>query len=104
MWDVGGSRRARVGCLRLQGHGVRPCPGIGERGQGGASADDYAIASGSDLPFEDARFDLVVAYNVLMDVEDVSATLKEIKRVLRPAGMLVISIVHLFSDRGRFAS
>ena len=75
MWR--GSRRARAGCLRLQGHGVRPCPGIGERGQGGASADDYAIASGSDLPFEDARFDLVVAYNVLMDVEDVPATLKE---------------------------
>jgi len=68
------------------------------------SADDYAIASGTDLPFEDARFDLVMAYNVLMDVEDVSATLKEIRRVLRPAGMLVISIVHPFSDRGRFAN
>jgi 2-polyprenyl-3-methyl-5-hydroxy-6-metoxy-1,4-benzoquinol methylase len=39
------------------------------------SAEDYAIESGSDLPFEDARFDLVMAYNVLMDVEDVSATL-----------------------------
>src|SRR5277367_6729574 len=60
------------------------------------SADDYAIASGSDLPFEDARFDLVMAYNVLMDVEDVSATLKEIRRVLRPSGMLVVSIVHPF--------
>ncbi len=68
------------------------------------SADDYAIASGTDLPFEDARFDLVMAYNVLMDVEDVPATLKEIRRVLRPAGMLVISIVHPFSDRGRFAT
>jgi SAM-dependent methyltransferase len=68
------------------------------------SADDYAIASGSDLPFEDARFDLVVAYNVLMDVEDVPATLKEIRRVLRPVGMLVISIVHPFCDRGRFAT
>jgi len=42
------------------------------------SADDYATASGTDLPFEDARFDLVMAYNVLMDVEDVSATVKEI--------------------------
>ena len=68
------------------------------------SADDYAIASGTDLPFDDARFNLVMAYNVLMDVEDVSATLKEMRRVLRPAGMLVISIVHPFSDRGRFAN
>jgi ubiquinone/menaquinone biosynthesis C-methylase UbiE len=68
------------------------------------SADDYAIAPGADLPFEDDRFDLVVAYNVLMDIEDVPATLKEINRVLRPAGRLVISIVHPFSDHGRFAS
>ncbi len=68
------------------------------------SADDYAIAPGTDLPFADARFDLVMAYNVLMDVEDVPATLKETRRVLRPAGTLVISIVHPFSDRGRFAT
>ena len=68
------------------------------------SADDYAVASGTDLPFADARFDLVMAYNVLMDVEDVPATLKEIRRVLRSAGTLVVSIVHPFSDRGRFAT
>jgi ubiquinone/menaquinone biosynthesis C-methylase UbiE len=68
------------------------------------SADDYVVASGTALPFEDARFDLVMAYNVLMDVEDVPATIKEIRRVLRPAGMLVVSIVHPFSDRGRFAT
>ncbi len=68
------------------------------------SADGYAVASGTDLPFADARFDLVMAYNMLMDVEDVPATLKEIRRTLRPAGMLVISIVHPFSDRGRFAA
>jgi SAM-dependent methyltransferase len=68
------------------------------------SADDYAIASGTDLPFDDARFNLVMAYNVLMDVQDVPATLKEIRRVLRPAGVLVISIVHPLSDHGRFAT
>jgi len=70
------------------------------------SADAYAIASGADLPFEHTSFDLVMAYNVLMDVEDVDvpATLREIRRVLRPAGMLVVSIVHPFSDRGHFAT
>jgi SAM-dependent methyltransferase len=73
-------------------------------GKEAQSADDYAIASEPDLPFEDARFDLVMAYNVLMDVEDVTGTLKEIRRVLRPAGTLVISIVHPFSDRGRFVN
>jgi len=68
------------------------------------SADDYVIASGAELPFRDARFDLVVAYNVLMDVEEVPAVVREIRRVLRSAGVLVISIVHPFSDRGRFAT
>jgi SAM-dependent methyltransferase len=67
------------------------------------SADAYGIAAAADLPFENCSFDLVVAYNVLMDVEDVPAALKEIRRVLRPSGTLVISIVHPFADRGRFA-
>jgi ubiquinone/menaquinone biosynthesis C-methylase UbiE len=43
-----------------------------------------------------------VAYNVLMDVEDVPAALKEIRRVLRPSGTLIISIVRPFADRRLF--
>src|SRR5262249_25528155 len=42
--------------------------------------------------------------NVLMDVDDVPAALKEVRRVLRPSGTLVVSIVHPFTDRGRFAA
>jgi SAM-dependent methyltransferase len=67
------------------------------------SARDYAVASAAMLPFADAQFDLVVAYNVLMDVEDIPAALKEFRRVVRPAGQLVISICHPFVDHGRFA-
>jgi SAM-dependent methyltransferase len=66
------------------------------------SADEYAIADCKDLPFKDEEFDLVMAYNVLMDVEDVSATLKEIRRVMKPNAVLLISLVHPFRDRGRF--
>jgi SAM-dependent methyltransferase len=67
------------------------------------SAPDYAVATAAGLPFADARFDLVMAYNVLMDVEDVPAALQEIRRVMRPSGQLVMSICHPFADRGRFA-
>ena len=67
------------------------------------SADAYKIAAAADLPFKNCSFDLAVAYNVLMDVDDVPAALKEVRRVLRPSGTLVISIVHPFADRGRFA-
>lgn len=68
------------------------------------SAHEYAVADVRSLPFEDASFDLVMAYNVLMDVEDVPASMREIRRVLRPHGQLFISIVHPFRDRGNFAS
>jgi hypothetical protein len=37
-----------------------------------------------------------------MDLDDVPAALKEVRRVLRPSGILAISIVHPFTDRGRF--
>ncbi|WP_230534579.1 class I SAM-dependent methyltransferase [Microvirga roseola] len=66
------------------------------------SAHDYAVADARSLPFEDGSFDLVLAYNVLMDVEDLPATLREIRRVMRPRGHLVISLVHPFRDRGSF--
>ena len=69
-----------------------------------SSADHYKVAAATDLPFRDGSFDLAVAYNVLMDIDDLPAALKEISRVLRAAGTLLISIVHPFSDRGRFAS
>jgi SAM-dependent methyltransferase len=67
------------------------------------SADDYKVAPAADLPFGDSSFDLVVAYNVLMDLDDVPSAVTEIGRVLRPSGTLIISIVHPFADRGRFA-
>ena len=67
------------------------------------SADDYHVAAVANLPFADDTFDLAIAYNVLMDVEDVPAALREIRRVLRPSGTFVISIVHPFADRGSFA-
>src|SRR5689334_9579906 len=57
---------------------VDPVPELVNAAREALSADDYVIAPGTDLPFEDARFDLIVAYNVLMDVEDVPAILKEI--------------------------
>jgi len=67
------------------------------------SAHEYAVATATELPFASGSFDLVVAYNVLMDVDDVPAALSEIRRVLRPSGRVVISIVHPFADRGTFA-
>lgn len=67
------------------------------------SAESYAMAAAGHLPFDDGSFDLVVAYNMLMDVENVPAAVNEMGRVLRSSGTLMISLVHPFADRGRFA-
>jgi hypothetical protein len=39
-----------------------------------------------------------------MDIDDVPSASKEFRRVIRPAGQLIISVYHPFVDRGRFAS
>jgi len=66
------------------------------------SADGYVLADAAQLPFDDASFDRVVAYNMLMDVADMPAVIAEAARVLSPGGTLTVSIVHPFTDRGRF--
>jgi SAM-dependent methyltransferase len=92
--------------LTALGHRVTatdPVPAMVEAAAGARSAAAYAVASADRLPFGDGGFDRVVAYNVLMDVEDVPAAVAEMARVLRrPRGELVVSLVHPFADRGRF--
>jgi AhpD family alkylhydroperoxidase len=46
------------------------------------------IADAATLPFPDASFDVVVGTFVLCSVSDVSGTLRESRRVLRPGGTL----------------
>lgn len=80
-----------------------PVPRFIEVAQKADSAHHYITCTANALPFPNASFDLVVAYNVLMDIEDVPTALKEMRRVMRPTGQLMISIVHPFADIGRFA-
>jgi SAM-dependent methyltransferase len=67
-------------------------------------AATYVLADGTALPFPAARFDLVVAYNSLMDVDDMPAVVREIGRVLAPGGHLCVCITHPLMDAGRFTT
>lgn len=48
-------------------------------------------ADGAALPFADARFDLIYMVTVFGEIRDKDACLREIRRVLRPGGVLSVS-------------
>jgi len=52
---------------------------------------EFAVGSAAELPFEDASFDLVVSFETIEHHDRHVEMLAEIKRVLRPDGLLVIS-------------
>ncbi|MGI8549245.1 MAG: class I SAM-dependent methyltransferase [Dehalococcoidia bacterium] len=64
------------------------------RAAGSGSSAHYCLASGANLPFGDAGLDVVVALDVLEHVPDEAAVVREIVRVLRPGGLLALSVPH----------
>ena len=55
------------------------------RGQSNAS---FHVGDVTDLPFEDGSFDVAHCHNVLMHVPDTAAVLAEVRRVLKPGGVI----------------
>ncbi|XP_028762014.1 methyltransferase-like protein 7A isoform X1 [Neltuma alba] len=60
---------------------------------------EFIHAVGEVIPLDDASVDAVVGTLVLCSVKDVSMTLQEIKRVLRPGGLYVI-VEHVGAKEG----
>ena len=55
------------------------------------------------LPFSDGRFDLVVAFEIIEHLENPEAFLAELRRVLDPSGVLILSTpnrLYYTDDRG----
>jgi SAM-dependent methyltransferase len=51
------------------------------------------VASGSEnIPFPDGHFDIVACLNALDHVDDLDATIREIKRVTKPGGFFLLSV------------
>jgi SAM-dependent methyltransferase len=63
----------------------------------GAGADVQVADLGRPLPFPDAAFDDVIACLVLHYLEDWTAPLAELRRVLTPGGRLIVSVDHPFA-------
>jgi len=71
--------------------GVEPSPAMARIAE--ARGIRVVCAYGENLPFPDAQFDVALLVTVLCFVEDISAVLREVKRVLQPGGQIVIAMI-----------
>ena len=63
----------------------------------GGGADLHVADLGSPLPFGDGAFDDVIACLVLHYLQDWTAPLAEVRRVLTPGGRLIVAVDHPFA-------
>ena len=83
--------------LQDRGHrvtGVDSSPTLLDAASSADPDGEYVVADAASLPFSDATFDLVVAYNSLMDIDDMPGAVREAARVLRPGGLLAFCATH----------
>lgn len=55
------------------------------------AASEFQVGGLHDLPFEDASFDLAVCFEVIEHVEEQPRAIAQLRRVLKPSGVLAIS-------------
>jgi SAM-dependent methyltransferase len=88
--DVGCGVGQVVRALREEGFDARgidvSAPNVAEAG-----GDFCSVYDGHTIPFAEATFSAVGAFNVLEHVEDPLAFLDDMKRVLKPGGRMVVS-------------
>lgn len=101
-FGCGEGRTGRV--LQSLGHhvvGIDASPSMVELARSEAGPK-VLVADGASLPFGNEIFDLVVAYMVLHDVDNLPGAVAEIARVLEPGGRLCAAIVHPLNSAGKF--
>lgn len=65
----------------------------------GGRAD--VVAEAWDLPFKTHRFDLVLATEVLEHVKYLEKAVTELKRVVKPGGLILVTVPFLFPEHGQ---
>ena len=56
----------------------------------------FKVSVAEKLPFKDATFDLIMCFEVLEHLRDPQKALNEIKRVIKPRGLVLISVPNWF--------
>ncbi|MEX2237103.1 MAG: class I SAM-dependent methyltransferase [Dehalococcoidia bacterium] len=90
--DVGAARgfgtSSLAGDYALHSVDVKPA----EISKAGKGLSSRAVASATALPFAAQSFDGLLCLDVLEHIPDASAVVAEISRVLRPGGLLVLTV------------
>jgi SAM-dependent methyltransferase len=92
--------------LKRLGHsvvGVDRSPAMLAAATDADAAIETHLGDAASLPFEEASFDLVVAFMSLQDIEDFAGAIGEAARVLEPGGRFCMAIVHPLNSAGLFA-
>lgn len=99
--DLGcGEGRGGVALHRL-GHrtvGVDSSPSLARLAAETGAYHQAVVADAASLPFDDASFDLAIAFMSLQDMDDAPEAVREAARVLVPGGRLVAAFVHPFAS------
>jgi SAM-dependent methyltransferase len=92
--------------LRDRGHrvvGVDTAPTLLRHAREADTSGRYVFGDAMALPFPDGSFDVAVAYNSLMDIDDMAAAVGEAGRVVEPGGRFCVSVTHPVNDAGAFS-
>ncbi len=58
---------------------------------------NYSLGSAESIPFEDNKFDLIILFATLEHIVDRAEALKEINRVLKADGILIVTVPNTWS-------
>jgi SAM-dependent methyltransferase len=76
--------------------GIDPTEGLLAQARQRDPTGHYQIARAESLPFSARSFDLVISYLTLIDIPDFRAGIREMVRVLKPGGTLLIANLNSF--------
>lgn len=103
--DVGcgtGEHLKRAQKHQLIASGVEPAPAMIAAARANVLGADLKEGIATELPFEDGTFDAVLMIEVLryLDHDDIRKALAEARRVLRPGGKLLVTLVNRWALDG----
>lgn len=80
-------------------HGLELQPELVEKAEGYATVRQWDLDTPAPLPFPDDHFDAVIAKDILEHLQKPWVLVREIRRVLRPGGVVMASVISSRSHR-----